>query len=106
LAEITAIDPAAAGRESNEVVDLAGRRVAETFPTTLVIGEPFKREGLLVGRRLPGRWVYEVDPGAGRASYRNVGFAIVGGLIKPNLYLHGFRRTSIGYGSHEPAGAP
>ena len=70
----------------------------------LVIGEPVKREGLLFGRRLPGRWVYEVDPG--RASYRNVGFAFVGGLIKPNLYLHDFRRTSIDYGSHEPAGAP
>jgi hypothetical protein len=82
LAEITAIDPAAADRTADEM------------------------PGLLVGRCLPGGWVYEVDAGAGRASYRNVGFAIVGGLIKPNLYLHGFRRTSIGYGSHEPAGAP
>jgi hypothetical protein len=81
MAEITAVDPAATGWAADEM------------------------PGLLVGRRLPGRRVYEVDQGTGRASYGNVGFAIVGGLIKPNLYLHGFRRASIDYGSHEPAGA-
>ena len=50
----------------------------------------------------PGHRVYEVDPGTGRAPYRNVGLAIVGGLVKPNLYVHGFRGTSIDYRSHEP----
>jgi len=38
--------------------------------------------------------------------YGKEGLAIVGGLVKPNLYLHGFRGTSIDYGSHEPADAP
>jgi hypothetical protein len=79
LAEITEVDPAAAGWAADEM------------------------PGLLVGRRLPGSRVYEVNPGTGRAAYRNVGFAIVGGLIKPHLYLQGFCRTSIDYGSHEPA---
>ena len=32
----------------------------------------------------------------------NVGLAIVGGLVKPNLSRHGFRGTSIDYRSHQP----
>ena len=73
------------------------------FPRgTLVTGGRPLSERATVGRRLPGHRVYEVDPGTGRASYRNVGLAIVGGLVKPNLYLHGFRGTSIDYRSHEP----
>jgi hypothetical protein len=67
----------------------------------LITGCPLTR-GLLVGRRLPGHRVYEVDPSTGRASYRNVGLAIVAGVVKPNLYIHSFRGTSIDYRSHEP----
>jgi hypothetical protein len=44
-----------------------------------------------------------MDPATGRASHRNVGLAIVGRLVKPNLYLHGFRGTSIDNRSHEQA---
>ena len=72
LAEIAAIDPAIAGRAAEEMVGLVCRRVAETLSDVFAAreidqGEPVKR-GLLVGRRLPGRWVYEGDSGTGRAS--------------------------------------
>ena len=94
LTEITAVNPATTGRASDEMLRFVLRWIANTFAEVFSarnIGHrrpPVKRKGLSVGRRLPGHRVYEVDLGTGWASYRNVGRAIVGGLVKPNLYFH------------------
>jgi hypothetical protein len=110
LTEITAVDPATTGRTSDEMLRFVPRWIANAFAEVFSArnighrGRPLS-ERAPVGRRLPGHRVYEVDPGTGGASYRNVGLAIVGGVVKANLYIHGFRGTSIDYRSHEPGSA-
>jgi hypothetical protein len=102
------IQPPQAGQRMKCSASSLGRaptRLPMYFPRgTLITVGPVKGEATRrpASSRSPG---YEVDPGTGRASHRNVGLAIVDGLIKPNLYLHGFRGTSIDYGSHEPPDA-
>ena len=106
LTEITAVTQLPQGRTSEEML----RFILMPSPTACrgIFRAEHSSQGAAVserqpvGRRLPGHRVYELDPSTCRAPYRNPGLAIVGGVVKPNLYVRAFRGTSIDYRSHEP----